>query len=140
MYYKLYYPEYFWLLKLKYCNKLDLSKYRAMAVKSGCVVLLPHVNGTAEYSVSDKFGSMCLQEGLSNVDFVGLKAAQIIEEERIKHGDYESFPDFKSRLPRRVVTARVLNALENAGALEFNDRKYLARVEKYNAAMFGRGM
>lgn len=140
MYYKLYYPEYFWLLKLKYCNKLDLSKYRAMAVKSGCVVLLPHVNGTAEYSVSDKFGSMCLQEGLSNVDFVGLKAAQIIEEERIKHGDYESFPDFKSRLPRRVVTARVLNALENAGALEFNDKKYLARVEKYNAAMFGRGM
>lgn len=140
MYYKVYHPEYFWLLKLKYCNKLDLPKYRGLAVKSGCVVLLPHVNGTAQYSVSNKFGSMCLQEGLSNVDFVGLKAAELIEEEKIKHGDYESFPDFRSRLPRRVVSARVLNALENAGALEFNDKKYLARVEKYNAALFGRGM
>ena len=139
MYYKVYYPEYFWLVKLKYCNKLDLPKYKGLAVRSGCIILLPHVNGTAEFSVSNKFGSQCLQEGLCNIDFVGLKAAEIIQQEREKHGDYESFPDFRSRLPRRVVTARVLNALENAGALEFNEHKYLTRTEKYNAAMFGRG-
>ena len=108
-------------------------------MRSGCIILLPHVNGTAEFSVSNKFGSQCLQEGLCNIDFVGLKAAEIIQQEREKHGDYESFPDFRSRLPRRVVTARVLNALENAGALEFNEHKYLTRTEKYNSAMFGRG-
>ena len=139
MYYKVYYPEYFWLVKLKYCNKLDLPKYKGLAVRSGCVILLPHVNGSAEYSVSNKFGSQCLQEGLCNIDFVGLKAAQAIEEERLKHGDYESFPDFRSRLPRRIVTARVLNALENAGALEFNERRYLIRTEKYNSSIYGRG-
>lgn len=139
MYYKVHYPEYFWLVKLKYCNKLDLLKYKGLAVRSGCVILLPHVNGSAEYSVSNKFGSQCLQEGLCNIDFVGLKAAQAIEEERLKHGDYESFPDFRSRLPRRIVTARVLNALENAGALEFNERRYLIRTEKYNSSIYGRG-
>lgn len=139
MWYKIYYPEYFWLVKLKYCNKLDLPKYKGLAVRSGCVILLPHVNGSAEYSVSNKFGSQCLQEGLCNIDFVGLKAAQAIEEERLKHGDYESFPDFRSRLPRRIVTARVLNALENAGALEFNERRYLIRTEKYNSSIYGRG-
>ena len=139
MWYKIYYPEHFWLVKLKYCNKLDLPKYKGLAVRSGCVILLPHVNGSAEYSVSNKFGSQCLQEGLCNIDFVGLKAAQAIEEERLKHGDYESFPDFRSRLPRRIVTARVLNALENAGALEFNERRYLIRTEKYNSSIYGRG-
>ena len=118
---------------------MDLPKYKGLAVRSGCVILLPHVNGSAEYSVSNKFGSQCLQEGLCNIDFVGLKAAQAIEEERLKHGDYESFPDFRSRLPRRIVTARVLNALENAGALEFNERRYLIRTEKYNSSIYGRG-
>jgi len=139
MFYKVYYPEYFWLVKLKYCNKNDLNKYKAFAVRSGCLVLLPHVNGTAQYSVSDKYDSTCLQEGLCNIEFVGLKAAEAIQEEREKHGDYEDYADFRSRLPRRIVTARVLNALENAGALEFNEKKYFARVEKYNSAMFGRG-
>lgn len=139
MHYKIYFPEYFWLVKLKYCNKHDLDKYKALAIRSGCLVLLPHVNGTAQYSVSEKFGSLCLQEGLCNVEFVGLKAAEIIQEEREKHGSYEDYADFRSRLPRRVVTARVLNALENAGALEFNEKKYFARVEKYNSAIFGRG-
>lgn len=139
MHYKIYYPEYFWLVKLKYCNKHDLEKYKAFAVKSGCLVLLPHVNGTAQYSVSEKYDSMCLQEGLCNVEFVGLKAAEAIEEEKNKHGDFEDYADFRSRLPRRIVTARVLNALENAGALEFNEKKYFARVEKYNSAIFGRG-
>ena len=139
MYYKVYYPEYFWLVKLKYCNKHDLDKYKAFAIRSGCLVLLPHVNGTAQYSVTEKYDSMCLQEGLCNIEFVGLKAAEEIQAERERHGDYEDYSDFRSRLPRRIVTARVLNALENAGALEFNEKKYFARVEKYNSAIFGRG-
>lgn len=139
MHYKIYYPEYFWLVKLKYCNKHDLDKYKAFAIRSGCLVLLPHVNGSAQYSVVEKYDSQCLQEGLCNIEFVGLKAAEAIQAEREKHGDYEDYADFRSRLPRRIVTARVLNALENAGALEFNKKKYFARVEKYNSAIFGRG-
>ena len=139
MHYKIYFPEYFWLVKLKYCNKHDLDKYKAFAIRSGCIVLLPHVNGSAQYSVVEKYDSMCLQEGLCNIEFVGLKAAEAIKDEREKHGEYEDYADFRSRLPRRVVTARVLNALENAGALEFNKKKYFARVEKYNSAIFGRG-
>ena len=33
----------------------------------------------------------------------------------------------------------LLNALENAGALEFNERRYLIRTEKYNSSIYGRG-
>lgn len=140
MWYKIHYPEYFWLVKLKYCAKQNLNKYKGLAVKSGCVILLPHVNGTAEFSVNERYGSVCLQEGLCNIDFVGGKAAQAIEDERMLHGDYESFADFRSRLPRRLLTSRVMNALANAGALEFKEKKYFARVEKYNSAVYGRGM
>ena len=42
-------------------------------------------------------------------------------------------------LTKRILNNRVLNALENAGALEFKKNKYLSRVELYNKALYGRG-
>ena len=136
MYYKLNYPEYFWLVKLKYANKENFLKYRKFAARSGSVILIPHVNGTAKYSVSDRFGDICLQEGLCNLDGIGEKVAQAIEDEKNKNGDFASYVDFKERMPKRIATIKVFNILEKSGALEFRQSKYLKMVEEYNRKLY----
>lgn len=139
MWYKLNYPEYFWLIKLKYANKENFPKYKRFAVKQGSVILTPHVNGTAEFSVSDRFGDTCLQEGLCNIDGIGKKVADAIEKEKDENGDFESYVDFKMRMPKRIATIKVFNALEAAGALEFSKKKYLQRVKEYNTRLYVKG-
>lgn len=139
MWYKLNYPEYFWLVKLKYANKENFPKYKRFAVKQGSVILTPHVNGTAEFSVSNRFGDTCLQEGLCNIDGIGKKVADAIEKEKDDNGDFESYVDFKMRMPKRVANIKVFNALEKAGALEFSEKKYLQRVKEYNTKLYAKG-
>lgn len=139
MWYKLNYPEYFWLVKLKYANKENFPKYKRFAVKQGSIILTPHVNGTAAYSVSTRFGDMCLQEGLCNIDGIGEKAAQAIEQEKNANGEFKNYKDFSERMPKRVATIKVFNALEAAGALEFNEKKYLQRVKEYNIKLYAKG-
>lgn len=139
MWYKINYPECFWLVKLKYANKENMPRYKRLAVKAGNVILTPHVNGTAKFSVSDKYGSNCIQEGLSSLDGIGDKVAQAIERERVENGDFESYVDFKMRIPKRIATVRVYNVLERSGALEFDKRKYLHRVEDYNRRLYAKG-
>ena len=138
MFYKIHYPEAFWAVKLKYANKEDVEKYKTFAVRSGAIILLPHINGVAKFGLVKKFGSNCLQEGLCNIDFVGEKVAIEIEKERRKNGKFKNYADLVARMPKRMLNNRVLNALENAGAIEFNKDKYLARVEQYNKTIFGK--
>lgn len=139
MYYKLYCPEQFWYIKLKYAStESDLYKYKINAVNAGNIILLPHVNGSVKYSLTDFDGSQVIQEGLSDIKNVGLKAAEAIVAERIKNGPYKNYKDVFDRLEKRVLNARVVKALEDAGALEFNQKKYLKRVEQYNSALFSR--
>lgn len=139
MWYKIYYPEYFWLVKLKYANKENLFKYKREAVMSGSVILPPHVNGTARFSLTDKFGTICLQEGLQSIDGVGEKVAQFIEDEKEKGGNYQSYVDFKARIPKRIATIKVFNALENSGALCFKKAVFMCNAEQYNLKLYGRG-
>lgn len=139
MWYKLNYPEYFWLVKLKYADKENFKRYERFAVKQGSIILTPHVNGTAEFSVSHRFGDACLQEGLCNIPGIGAKAAAAIEKEKNEYGDFESYVDFKTRMPKRIANVKVFNALEKYGALEFNENKYLENVKAYNTKMFGKG-
>nr|DAJ94240.1 MAG TPA: DNA polymerase III, alpha subunit [Caudoviricetes sp.] len=139
MWYKLNYPEYFWLVKLKYASKENFPKYRRFAVRQGSIILTPHVNGTAKFSVSTKYGDICLQEGLSNIDGIGEKVAASIEEERNRNGDFENYKDFQERMPKRIANIKVFNALEKAGALEFNEKKYMQRVKEYNLRLYAKG-
>ena len=142
MFYKYYYPVEFWTCKLRFCPiEADLPKLSASAVKeSGCILLLPHVNGTTFHSITKVEGELCIQEGLSRVKNVGLKAAQFIEEEKEEGGPFRSRIDFNDRMEpyRRVVNKRVIDALEDSGALEFNKKIYYSRVKKYNAALYSR--
>ena len=139
MYYKLYHPEEFWYIKLKYApTEGDLYKYKINAVNSGSLIFLPHVNASAKYSLNKVGSDLVIQEGLENIKNVGAKAAEAIELERVEHGDYKNYKDVMERVPKRILNARVIKALEESGALEFNNKKYMKRVEQYNSSLFGR--
>jgi len=141
MWYKVKYPEYFWYTTLKYAaNESSLYKLEIEAVKEGNIILLPHVNYGAEFSIVNIEGENALAKGLSNIKRVGDKAAKAIEDERKENGEYTSIDDFLERVPRRQVNAGVINALKESGALEFNKKIYFSRVQKYNSQLYMRGM
>lgn len=139
MWYKIHYPAIFWYVKIKYAgSESDIHKYSHYAVLDGAVVMLPHVNYTARTSIRKMEGEIVLQQGTSIINGIGEKAAEYIEQERKKHGTFKSYDDFYDRCKSRVVTSRVINILEEQGALEFNQKRYYSRVVKYNSTLLGR--
>lgn len=139
MWYKVYYPMYFWYTNLKYCNDdTKAFKYKKEAINGGTVVLTPHINGTAQYGLKKVDGEVCIQEGLMSIKGVGEKAAMAIEAERIAHGDYKDIDDLEDRNEKRIVNARVLKALHESGACQMNKKKYFANVVRYNTGIISR--
>ena len=139
MYYKIHYPAVFWYVKIKFAlNDNDIFKYSECAVKDDAVVLLPHVNGTSKTSLKKMDGEFVIQQGLSVLKGVGEKAADYIQEEKEAHGDFINYDDFYDRCKSRSVTSRVINILEEQGALEFNKKRYYSRVVKYNSSLLAR--
>lgn len=137
MYFKVNYPELFWFVTLKYAqNDADIFRLKVEAIKEGNVILLPHVNYEAKYSIVSIEGENALAEGLSNIKNVGLKAADAIEEEKKRNGKFKSKEDFLERVPKRQVNARVISSLEESGALLFDKNVYFERVKKYNAQLY----
>ena len=140
MWYKVHYPLEFWYITLKYANEKDYWKLVSKAVRSGSVMLLPHVNGTSKHSLAEIDGERCIQEGLSLIKGVGEKAADFIEFEKNENGPYKDKDDFLDRIEpyKRVVNSRVIKILEEQGALEFDRKKYFSRVRKYNSSLYAR--
>lgn len=139
MWYKIHHPAEFWYVKMKYAdNDADIHKYSHFAVKDNAVVMLPHVNYTAKTSMRMMDGENVIQQGLSIIKGIGEKAAQTIEDERKAHGAFKDYDDFYDRCKGRAVTSKVINTLKEQGALEFNKRRYLSRVVKYNSSLLGR--
>lgn len=140
MYYKIYHPTEFWYVKMKYGRTdADVHKYSALAAKSGVVVMLPHVNYSDCYTSLRRFdGENVIQQGTSIQKGVGEKAGQSIEDERKKNGPFADYDDFYDRCKGRTVTERVIRILKENGALEFNEKKYLNRVVKYNSVLIAR--
>lgn len=139
MWYKIHYPTYYWYVKMKYAlNDVDIHKYSELAVKDGCIVMIPHVNGSALTALRKVDGEIVIQQGITILKAVGEKAAQQIQEEREKNGDFVDYDDFYDRCKSRSVTKRVIDTLEEYGALEFNQKKYYNRVIKYNGSLLGR--
>lgn len=138
MWFKVNHPIEFWWATLKYTDDEELYKKEAEAIKQGCIIFPPHVNGEAHYSLVDIDGEKVIRKGLTSIKGVGLKAAEIIVEERKKNGPFEDVFDFEKRCKSRAVTTRVIDALEDAGALEFNKNKYYKAAQKYNISMLSR--
>lgn len=139
MYYKIHYPNVYWSVKIRHeANESNQAKFKSLAVKSGSLVFLPHVNYSAYTKLRPIEDELIIQEGLSDLKGIGAKAAEAIENERIKNGDYQSKEDFINRCKGRAVTTRVITILETNGALNFDEGLYMARVKKYNVALHSR--
>lgn len=140
MYFKQYYPAYFWYSKIKYArDDKERAEFCNEAVKAGSVLFLPHVNySQPATSIRRMDGEEVLQQGLTEIKGIGEKAATVIYEERKKNGIFHSFDDFYDRCVGRVVNKRVLDILIEYGALEFNKKAYIKRVTGYNAALYSR--
>lgn len=135
MWLKTYYPLEFWYATLKHAkDDYNREVYKSEAVKGGVLIWLPHVNGTATYTIKEVDGEKVIQEGMSSIRHVGTASAQIIEE----LGSYEDETDFLYKVPKRSANSRVVEALKEAGALEFNEAKYLDRVTRYNSALYAK--
>lgn len=138
-YYKYYYPEEFWYITLKHEWKEDsIWRDERLYVSSGGLILLPHVNGTANYELVDYEGQKCLLKGIKLIKNVGEKAAETIIQEMKENGPYKDIDDFDDRLPKRTVNSKVRTALKEAGALTFNKKRYLDNVMKYNISLASR--
>lgn len=140
MYYKIYYPTYFWYSKIKYArSEQERDEFCKEAVASGNLVFLPHVNYSHVWTSIRKIdGEMVLQKGLAELKGIGEKAAQYIVEERKKNGIFRNYDEFYDRCAGRVVNKRVLNILFEQGTIEFNKKQYIKRVTAYNTALYSR--
>lgn len=137
MYHKIFHPTEFWYSSMKYAN--DESKkwqFRKEAVKSGVVLFLPHTNYTADYSIREMDGEKIIQEGLTQIKGVGLKAAQYIEQERKENGNFTSKKEFIERCRSQAVNKGVISVLDEQGAMEYNHKRYTSRVIKYNSSLY----
>lgn len=141
MFYKVYYPLEFWLCKLK-AEGVDekIAVYKSEAIRSGCVIMLPHINGSADYSIRELDGDRVIQEGLSSIKGIGILAAQSIEE----YGPYIDFPDFEEKLEtmpkekRRQITKKTIALLKDKNCFEFNEGKIYQNTIAYNSTLMGR--
>ena len=141
MWFKVHYPVQFWMNKLKLEGRDEKRvQYKSSAVKDGCLILLPHVNGKAYDSITKLDGEKVIQEGLTSIKGVGEKAALVIE----SMGQFIDYPDFEEKfeeLPkekRRCITKKVIKLLKDSGAFEFNDKVFLKKVERYNSYLYGK--
>jgi len=139
MYYKVYHPEKFWYVTLKYAKKEDRFRFETIYVRDGGIVLLPHVNFGSMYKMVKFEGEDVLSAGISNIKNVGEKAAAAIEAER-KKGRFKSLEDFLERVPKRQINAKVIRALQESGALEFKKSVYVERIKKYNSTLYMKGL
>ena len=140
MYYKIYYPTFFWYSKIKYArSEQERDEFCNEAVASGNLVFLPHVNYSHVWTSIRKIdGEMVLQKGLAELKGIGEKAAQYIVDERKKNGIFRNYDEFYDRCAGRVVNKRVLNILFEQGTIEFNKKQYIKRVTAYNTALCSR--
>jgi DNA polymerase III subunit alpha len=140
MYFKVKHPELFWYVTLKYAKPQDVWRLEAQAVKEGNVILLPHVNYGAKFSIVEIDGENALAEGLSNIKGVGPAAANAIENERLENGKFKSKEDFIKRMEGKKVNVGTIKALEEYGSLLFNRTQYFKRVKQYNSTLYMKGL
>lgn len=140
MYFRVHYPLQFWYSTLKYENNEDkLIKEEHEAINDGCLIVPAHVNGPINYDIVDLDGEKVIQKGLTTIKNVGKKAAEMIIAERKANGQFTDIFEFEKRCKSRSVTTRVIDALEDAGALQFSKKKFYKMIEAYNISVLSRG-
>jgi len=137
MWIKIYYPLEFYTCLLKYEKvKENREVFEQEAVKKGQIILLPHINGGANYRVTYIQNEPCIQRGLSTIDGIGKKCADIIERSR---GDtmYKSMDDLVQKVRDLEKTTRNVHVgiqakLEEAGAMIFDEEEHFNLSARYS--------
>lgn len=135
MYLKIYHPLEFYYSLLKFENEeLKREIYKSDAVKNGCILLKPHVNGGRRFRLIEWNGDKVIQEGLSSIKGIGEKTANVIEQ----LGPFSCYDDFMETVPKRSVNKRSVEILMQAKALEFDQDKIIKETIKYNSRLYNK--
>jgi len=127
---KYYYPTEFYYAVLKNENAdYKIAKYLASATQNDILILLAHVNGEADFSLQEIDGEKAIQTGLIAIKGIGAKTAKAIEANR----PYKSKEEVIEKNEKRIVNSRVIEKLDEAGAMLFDNQTYWRRVIKYNS-------
>lgn len=133
MYFKRYHPLEYWYATLKYEKDDAKAKvYQGYAVRAGAVILPPHINGTARYSIEEIEGGSALRAGLSTIPGIGIKVALAIEAAR----PYTDDTEILAKHPKRVVNKRTYETLRESGAMEFDPKKIENRIVQFNSWLY----
>lgn len=115
--YKVYYPEYFYASLLNHSEK-NIQTVIIEAKKDGLEVISPDINISGNKFVVN--GNK-IYIPLGSVKYLG-KGLDFILKERSENGEFISFEDFASRIPKKVCNKRVKENLFLIGAFDsFND-------------------
>lgn len=129
MFLKLHHPLEYWSAMLRHeQTETKRTAYELEAVRAGIGILLPNVNGKANYDTTiDQDGDSWIRRGLGTIPGIGKSVANSIE----TAAPYTDKFDLVGRLPRRVLTSRVMAALEDSGALCFDSQEQHRRSVAY---------
>ncbi len=126
--YKTYHRAAFTVAVLQY-DKANAQTYILDAIESGLNVQMPHVNfSTNEYQL---VGNRIFLP-LSDINFLGEKAAEAIIREREKDGVFSSYSDFNKRVARKQCNNRSRTMLERIRAFDHLDGNPSDAIEKYD--------
>lgn len=157
MWFKKYHPFEYYLSILQFENDenrrrtYEADAYNRKEKKDKVVVLLPHVNGSRNYHAVTIGGHRFIRAGLQGIDKVGPAAAIAIEKEWKANGDFTNVEDLLKRvngtytvlkgrgkekvevemIRKSPVKTDTLQALIEAGAVEFDFDKYKKRCTNY---------
>ncbi len=143
MWLKTYHPRMFFLELLRASiEKKNIKDLEGDCINNSIPVFLPHVNGEVNYHLYEPYkDEYCIRSGILTIDNVGGVAAAAIAREN-KNGHFTSKDEFLDRMNklggRKVITSRVLTALEGAGALEFDFQTLRERAIHYNSALLSK--
>ncbi|MCU5746103.1 DNA polymerase III subunit alpha [Staphylococcus sp. SQ8-PEA] len=116
-YLKVHYPNYFYANILT--NSIGSEQKTKMIVdeakQQNITILPPNINESFWFYRPTK---KAIYLSLGTVKRVGYQSVKVIVEERKKNGPYKDFMDFTRRLPKRVKTVSLLEALVLVGAFD----------------------
>ncbi len=125
-YLKAHYPVEFLIasmnLEINDTNKINL--FCQEALRLGIKVLPPDINRSAPMFIKEDNNIRYALGALKNV---GIKATELLLEERNNNGNFKDLSDFVQRCGTKVVNKRMLESLANSGAFDdiYNNRRQI---------------
>ncbi len=120
-YLKVHYPTYFYanILSNVIGNEAKTQLMIQEAKQQQIKIHGPHINWSQWRYVATQKG---VYISLGAIKGIGYQSVQAIVSERIEHGPFKDFFDFCDRIPNRIRTRRLLEALILTGALDCFDK------------------